>query len=582
VNAYLRSHPGAVYGTGHRAVYSDGFRRFVVQLLEQGEAGQELSTAELADLTGVPLGTLKAWLSWCPPAASSTPEPAAEPANQSVSNIDALRSEHHRLIVTLWKGWQGSFQAFCATLQREHRVQYGDTYIGNLLEAVGLRQRRRRMPVEAPWSSGTYRRPFAGGQWLGDGTDLPIYWGPKKYVFNLEELKDVGTDATIGFAVTDSESEAALGQAYQLALETTVGQPPEVLMLDNKPCNHSPGAQAATPGTTLVRSTPGRGQAKAPLEGAFGLFQQTMPALVVPAGDPREQARHVVNLIMIAWYRGRNSKPRKRLNGKTPAEAYMQANVCTAERDELQAWMRQQEQARATRDARRDPVRIALLQRGLAELDIPDPDGRLAKALAYYCIDAIVRGLATFRAKKDLGKLPPGADHGRYLGGIIRQLDTQSEMELTMTYLLEQRRRLGELTLRPLEWAADKVRATVPPAEQARAFVDRCLDAQVEVDARFWMGAASQALAEVPLDTRETSYLALCRRAAASFSTDRQRRADLIDQLAVAAVTPETVRRSAAQSTSPALLQPAATPLPAIEHEKPDTGTAGEISPRGP
>jgi len=71
---------------------------------------------------------------------------------------------------------------------------------------------------------------------------------------------------------------------------------------------------------------------------------------------------------------------------------------------------RRQERARLTRQARLDPVRLELLRQGLESLNIPDPKSLLSVALAGYGREAIVRGLATFSAKKLAGTLPTDAD----------------------------------------------------------------------------------------------------------------------------------------------------------------------------
>lgn len=63
VRDYLMSHGGAACGTGPRRVYSDGFRRFIVRLADAGQPGQGKTVEELASAAGVPLGTLKDWLS---------------------------------------------------------------------------------------------------------------------------------------------------------------------------------------------------------------------------------------------------------------------------------------------------------------------------------------------------------------------------------------------------------------------------------------------------------------------------------------------------------------------------------------
>jgi transposase InsO family protein len=581
IQAYLRAHPGAVCVNGARAVYSDGFRRFVLQLQAHGEAGERLSIVELAELAGVPLGTLKEWvtLPHRGDASKTTPSSQApQPPSWNVSILATVRDVHQRLILNLWPSWEGSFKAFCHMLRAEHRLRYGDTYIGTFLQALGLRHRRRRQPVEAPWSSGTFRRFYPGAHWVGDGTDMDIRWERARLVFNLEAIHDVASDATVGVAVTRTEDEEALRMAYESALETTAGQPPEALTLDNRPSNHSPGAVAATPGTVLLRSTPGRGQSKAPIEGAFGLFRQAMPPLVVDGATVQEKARQVVQLVVTAWFLGRNGKPRKRLKGKTPAEAYAEANVTPEEKARLQAWIqeqqRRQEAAQNTREARRDPARIELLKRSLEKLGISDPEGKLAVALACYSQNAITRGLATFKAKQELGTIPVGADPGRYLGGIIRQLHTRLELEATSTELLQQRLQLGDLTLEPLQDAARWLRNEVPVGQLPQVFVDRSLDSGPEVDARFWREEAAEALSGLPFDTRVTLYRTLCQRIAASFGTDRLRREDLIARLADA-VAPlgvphdggedqarSVVNRPVVLPSSPLSTAPAHLPLP--------------------
>lgn len=556
VRDYLFGHPGAICGTGERRTYSDDFRRFVVGLADPGQPAEGKSTAALAFASGVPLGTLREWLRLPHDRTSRSPSPGtvagedapqcadASPSalQQSPALTDApldvsecIRTTHLRLVATLWPSWKGPFQSFCQMLRAEHRLAYGDTFIGNFLQSAGLRQRRRHTPVEAPWSSDTFRTLFPGAQWLGDGTTLTMLWKGQRFFFNLEALLDPATNSLVGFAVSDAEDEEALRFAYDAALATT-DSPPLALTLDNRPSNHSPGTLAAVADTILLRATPGRGQAKAPLEGALGLFQQAMPPLVVEGKTARETARSALNLMLTAWARGRNGKPRKRLQGRTPAEVYVNARPTAEQVQEALAWFRElqrrQERARLTKEGRRDPVRIQLLRCGLAELEIPDPHQRLSVALAGYAREAIVRGLSTFRAKLELGTLPPDADPGRYLGGIIRNLHTRLELERTSMYLLEQRIRLRDLSLAPLERAAQRLRAETPFGSLPQACVDRALDATYLIDFHFWLQLATETLTALPVGQKRELYRSLSRRIAASFKTDRERRQDMIDRLA--------------------------------------------------
>ena len=535
---YVIEHPGAVDGTGKRRHYSDAFRRFVVGLLDEGQPGEGLSLAALATCANIPLATLKDWLH--PPQTAQTCQPslaASEPerAAETWAPKEWLLNHHLRSIITLWQSWKGTFQAFCRMVRVEQRLPYGATSIGNFLQSIGLRRRRPHQPVEAFWSPKTFRTFFPGAHWLGDGTSLAVYLGGKVFVFNLEPLLDPAADGLVSFTISDCEDEEVVRLAYELGKENT-GAPPLFLSLDNRFSNHSPGTQEALQDTILLRSTLGRGQAKAPLEGAFGLFQQAMPPLFIDDSSPREMARSILFLIWTAWAKGRNAKPRKRLGGKTPAEVYRDAKPTPEQIQEALQWaraeQRRQERYRSTLEARRDPVRLELLTRGLAELNIPDSDNRLAIALAGFSPEAIVRGLAVFRSMLERKTLPANADHGRYLGGIIRRLNTRLELELTAVYLLEQRLRLRDLTLEPLQRAARHLRADQSPSELPQTFTDRALLSTYEVDFRFWKEAAANALSALPANQRNSLYTSLTRRIAVSFKTDRERREDLIDRLA--------------------------------------------------
>lgn len=533
---YCYDHRDAVRVAEERRVYSDDFRAFIIGLAGPGQLAESLSLNELASLIRVPLGTLKDW--------NRSPQPPEPPSSEqddlpeATSPSVTIRHRHLQIIVEEWSKWKGPFSAFCAMLRTEHRLTYRDTFIGNTLQAFRLRNRKRRRPTEAPWSSDTFRKLFPGAQWLGDGTTVAVHWENTLFVFNVEALLDVASNSTVGFYISESEDEEAVRRAHEMGVQTA-GKSPIFISLDNRPSNHSPSILAALSATTVVASTPGRGQAKAPLEGSFGLFQQSMPPVVVEGHTTREMARCVLNLIMTAWYRGRNGRPRKQLGNLSPANFYFESAPTQEDLDAVHAWLRElqrrREEAKQTREARRDPVRLDLLTRGLAELGIPDPDRRLTISLAYYSRDAIVRGLATFRAKCEQGTIPSTADPGRYLGGIIRELHTRMELDLIATHLFEQRIRLHDLTLAPLMRASEQMRAQLAPENLPQAFVDQAIASTWEVDFRYWSHEAMTALSTQPNAQRTAHYRALSRRVAAAFNTDRQRRDDLIDLLAQAA-----------------------------------------------
>lgn len=554
---YSVHHPGSICVKEERTSYSEGYRRFIVKLAGPNGPAKDVPLADLARASQVPEGTLKNWLSPKFPgpgkgsgrkqlpevgrSESSTVESAAQPSseqNRAVS--ETVRDVHFQQLFTLWEQWNGTFVDFCRMAIEEHRLPFSMTFIGDALEAAGLRTRKPRKKVQEPWTAGTFRSYFPGAQWLGDGTSIAVRYQSQVFVFNVEYLHDTAADAAMGFHVSDAEDEQALIEAFEAGVETAAGALPLALTLDNRPSNHTPAVEEALGETLLLRSTPGRPQSKAPVEGAFGLFQQAMPPLHLQGTSARDVARSYLQAVMTAWFRGRNGRPRKRLQGKSPAQTYYEA-VPTPEElqramSELRERQRRQEKAKATLQAKRDPVRLRLLTDGLAALGIDDTEGSPAGTLARYSREAITYGLATFQTKKAQGTLPPDADH-RYLAGIIRNDHEKRHLLEFSEQLFRQRVQLNDFSLQPLNRLATRIRAAKRSFELPQSFASLALRAEFEIDFRYWTRAAADALAVLPQEHRPSLYRHLCRLIAASFGTPTERRETLIDRLATAATS---------------------------------------------
>ena len=286
----------------------------------------------------------------------------------------------------------------------------------------------------------------------------------------------------VGMAVSDFEDEAVLLEAFADAIGNT-GSAPFALNLDNRASNHTEMVAEAVKeaDSELLATTLGRGQSKAPLEGTFGLLNQDLPRLLVVGDSLREQARSMRILIILAWSRGRNGRPRKNLNKKSPADYYRSHQPTPAEIDEIKRWIRdfrrRQEKLRQTRQQRADRVKVEFLKQALAELGIEDPGDKLVVALSLYGRDAIADGLATYQAKSEMGTLPANALPGPYLGGIIRNKSRQLESILHSERNLENRRKLDDLSLRHLCREADLLEQESDPALLWKQMLYRALHA---------------------------------------------------------------------------------------------------------
>lgn len=550
---YVTAEPGSVILNRSRRFYSEGFRCFVIELVAPGGLAVGMSIENLARVTGVPLGTLKDWL-YSPATKTKTEEEIAVESprgngaagtelsqEKPPSAFDTIRDARIKTIISQWEGWRGTFRGFHQTMNLEFAIPYGSTFIGNILQMTGQRIRKPRVSKEVPGSRHTFCTHFPGAQWLGDGTALAIIWNGRRYVFNIEALLDVSTNAVVGIAVTDTENTEALRLAYEASLETTQGVVPCVVTLDNKACNTCDAASAALDGTAILFGYPGRGQSKAALEGAFGLFSQTIPTLDISGDSDKEMARAALQTILTAWYRGRNGRPRQRLKGRTPAQVFFEDGPTQEMLDKMVAWIaerqRLQDADRRTREARRDPVRVELLKIGLAELEIADPNDRLARALACYCRDGIARGLTIYAKMRDLGTLPQEVRPGSYLRGIIKNQNSLLELEQFEVHLLKQRLRARDLSLEPLTRAADKIKAQISAESMAqgqlvRVFLDQALKAPYRIDFLFWAKATTDAFLALPGTQGEALYKTLVRRVKTTFKVNLDRRFALIDRLA--------------------------------------------------
>jgi hypothetical protein len=541
---YVTANPGCISVNGCRRCYSEEFRYFIIKLVAPGGLAAGMSAENLARITSVPLGTLKDWL-YTKTESSRQERAKGAPVNETrkapTGAHEMIRDAEIKTIITQWEGWKGTFQGFCQAMNLEFAIPHRSTFIGNILQMTGQRIRKTRLSKEVPGTRNTFCSHFPGAQWLGDGTELSIIWNGKRFIFNIEALLDVATNAVVGVAVTDTESVGAIRLAYEASLETTQGVVPYVVTLDNKACNTCDAASAALDGAPILYGFPGRGQSKAALEGAFGLFAQAIPALDISGNSDREMARSVLQMVLTAWYRGRNGRPRQRLKGRTPAQVFFEDGPTQEMLDKMVAWIakrqRLQDADRRTRDARRDPVRIKLLKLGLAELAIADPDDRLAKALACYCRDSITRGLAIYAKKRDLGTLPDEVRPGPYLRGIIRNQHFKLELESLEVHLLKQRLRAGDLSLEPLTHTANRLRSQVSAEQQAQgvlvmSFLEQALRAPYRIDFLYWTKATTDAFLALPWALGQALYTTLVRRVKAAFKVNQERRIDIVDRLA--------------------------------------------------
>lgn len=516
---FMKRHPGCVQ-SGARDRYTDGYRRFVLELRERRA---DVAATEFAAAIDLPLGTLEDWLRSPPiaePSIARTTAPCDTSATDGVpdpahtTNHDA-RQAQIETVLAAWQTWHGSFTAFCAHLRRDHRLELGTTLVASILFEYGLRVPARRdgrsRDDEALRKS--FEIFFPGAQWVGDGKQLAIVIDGKTFHRNLELVVDAASAAAVGISVRDEEDSAAVVQAFTQGVAATGGAP-LALLLDNRPSNHTPEVDAALDDTLRIRATPGRAQNKAHVEGSFGLFAQKVPPIDLDTRDPDALATAVARLVTTTFFRAINRAPRRDRAGKTRVELYDQRvtpeqydAACAALRDRL----RKQELARQTHAARLDPVIIALLDDAFGRLGLLDPERHVRDAIACYPRDAIVDAIAIFSGKRTAGTLPDGVD-ARYLLGIVRNLHHRHEAEPITEALIRERLAARDRFLAPIVSERDAILAANGNDIGAAliALVDRLVGAERALDRHVWLDAAADLVAPHPPDVR----IALAKRAA--------------------------------------------------------------------
>lgn len=523
--AYVMSHPGCVDRGAKRQRYSAEFRRFVLGL-HLTHASLELEV--FADGVGVPMGTLKDWLR--NPCES---QQASKPQSPAQGELETL---HIQSVLDAWTRWQGSFLDFCGHVQRDLRVPFGRDLVRRILHTHGRRAPERRTgrgPDEIALR-GAFRTYFPGAQWVGDGMQVPVVVAGHHFVFNLELNVDAHSGAFVGASVRDNEDSAAVVEAFADGVATS-GAPPLALLLDNKPSNHTVDVDAALGATILIRATPERPQNKAHVEGAFGLFSQILPPLVLDIGtNARDVARRFLGLIVAVWARTINHRPRKDRGGRSRVDLYsdaIDAEQLEQARRELRELAERQKRAQRTLEARRRPEVLALLDEYFAKQALLDPQRHIRVAIAGYPINAILSGLSTFDAKRRTGMLPDGVD-ARYLLGIVKNVAAKTEGELFAEILYKNRIEMRDRFLATMRAEREALRSEPDVALLVGICAEKAMAAEGPLGRAFWLDAIVETLRGQPESDRQRLYQHAARQLESYFDVAPRDRHDAIRYVA--------------------------------------------------
>lgn len=506
---YVMDHPGCVHGSPERHRYSDGFRLLALELWALHE---DLDLAAFTEAAQVPRGTFRDWLRGGHEAIADLDRPNLAAAPTDRSNGARIES-----ILAAYRTWRGSFAAFCDHVQLQLRIPWGRTTISGILDVHGLRKKKRRRGRRADEKAlrGQFEIFFPGAQWSGDGSPLSLTIDGVTYTFNLELNVDTHSGALVGMSLRDNEDGAAVAEAFADGVSTT-GDAPLALLLDNRHSNHTDEVVDALGDTLKIRRTQGRPENGAHVEGAFGLFQQMVPDIVLDTIHPSELARGVLGLVIQTWARTLNHRPTDDSDPRSRVQRYDedkptpdQVEVAKAALTER---LHKQELARKTREARLDPVTRELLDRAFDRLALADPDGNIRDAIAGFPLDAVLAGLAIFEAKGERGTLPQDAG-GLYLKGIVRNVADEDEGVLIAEKLWQARREAGDRVLLSLDEAlVEHEGDALDPLDLVRRLVDLAMATDRALDHAFWLRGTADAITAEPSEEHQALFMTAVRR----------------------------------------------------------------------
>jgi len=422
---YRLEHPGAmVHHASATTSYSDGFRRFILDLADEWVGAVETFCAH-AEL---PLATVMSWQRRDRDRPYA-PRPPRHPARLSCS-----ASETCRTIVQDYAIWEGSLRDF---LRHEaQRLNLSPTAIRRVLRITAMVPVRARKP---PRYRGSTQRLEPGTVLVTDGKTLDVVSTETGELihYTWQAMVDQSTACHTGVALTETECAKGVREAFDQSCKL-LGRPPLALVHDNKPIHDDAQLRAhIEPTTRMIPATKNRPQNKAVVEGEFGKFEQAVGTVYLDDRTRESLTKSAVSEVLRAYTAAINHAGRAQFAGKSRLQVLR--NACPdPEKD--RAFI-EQLHAEHTAKHPRDPLPTQSVARHLLDqafarfgLERLDPSATLRHWLsARYTPEAIRQALAVFATERDKGRLKTHTAH-RYLVKLIQscqhELDLRREEQL--------------------------------------------------------------------------------------------------------------------------------------------------------
>ncbi|HHB75128.1 MAG TPA: hypothetical protein ENK84_01085 [Desulfobulbus sp.] len=418
---YRLEYPGAVvlHGSG-RATYSNGFVRFILDLLDEWEGSLE----KFCTLAEIPYSTLRVWIK------KDVNQPFVQQQNRPIPCIPVSASDDFRCIVEDYVAWHGGVRDFFK--YETARMHMGPTPIRRVLVICGMLPARS---TRSPRYRGSTTKCQPGSILVTDGKDIDVQCtgSGEMMSFNWQGIVDQATACHTAVVITATECADGVRKAFDDSC-TFLGQEPQALIHDNKPIHNDRKLREHIGKTTrMIPATPGTPENKAVIEGEFGKFEQAVGAIVLDDSTTSALIESSVYMICRAYTAGLNHAGRAEFNGKS-REQVLREYCPDPEKDRD---FIEQLHADHTGPDRIDVLPTAgasrtLLDEGFSHFGIEnlDPEGQIRQWLSSrYTPEAIRQGLAIFGTEWNKGRLRSKMAH-RYLVKVIQSCQEEIDLRL--------------------------------------------------------------------------------------------------------------------------------------------------------
>jgi len=417
VLCYCLDHPGALVAhAGGRTTYSDGFIRFILDLLDEWKGSREQFCEEVK----IPYQTLCFWIN------KDQVQPFEKHQVHPYSFGTHSVSDLARDIARDYSLWEGSLRDFFK--YECPRLNVAPSAVRRLLVITG------QLPVRSqkgPRYRDSTTKTLPGSILVTDGKEVTAVCSSGEVcTYNWQGIIDQSTTCHTAVVVNDTECAEGVREAFDESV-SFLGHPPEALVHDNKPIHDDQELRGHVEKTTLmIPATPGRGENKAGIEGEFGKFEQTVGTIFLDDKNEDALKKSAVHEVIRAYTAGINHAGRAEFDGES-RESVLRETCPDPEKDrefiaKLHAdHTKTRVDILPTKEVSRKPLDEGFARFGLTDLD---PKGRIREWLAgRYSPEAIRQGLAIFGTEQEKGRLQNKTAH-RYLVKVIQ--NCQHEIDL--------------------------------------------------------------------------------------------------------------------------------------------------------